>query len=188
MPVIKKKNTQLIEKLEYIEAALSESTISPELIDQICEYIREGVPKKLVAQAVGISYATFLKWIRIGEGRESLKVGDITEYKIFVKKLGQAEALAKIDYIRLMKKAAEGGIVLSEKETTSKTGEKQIDKKYSSPSWMASAWYLERRDTEHFGKKHLLEEITNDEEKVDEEIFTILNKRDNTETQEIFLN
>lgn len=188
MAIIKKKNIQLVEKLEYIESALSDTILTPELIDEICSYVKDGVPNKLVAKAIGVKYSTFLKWIRIGTGREIVKEANITDYKLFVKKLEQAEAQAKIAYIRLMKKAAEGGIILSEKETHTKNGQLVVDKKYSSPSWMAAAWFLERRESENFAKRNITDEIPNDEEKVDDEIFSILSKKEITQEEPSFLN
>lgn len=173
MPVIRKENTQLLEKLEYIEAALQDHELTEKLIEEMCSYIRDGVPTKLVTKAVGVSYVKFLEWLKIGQGKLSIKERNITLYKLLVKKVEQAEALAKIDHIRLMKKAAEGGAVLVEKETTTKFGvNKEIRK--SGPNWGASAWLLERRDAEHFSKKSAEEDLETQEETVDNKILQLL--------------
>lgn len=173
MPVIKKDNTNLLEKLEYIEAALNEHELDEKIIEEICSYVRDGVPRKVVAKAIGVSYTKLLEWIKIGQGRISIKEKNLTLYKLLVKKIDQAEALAEIDHIRLMKKAAEGGAVLLEKETSTKFGvNKEIRK--SGPNWGASAWLLERRDTEHFSKRPMEEDLETQEENVDNQILQLL--------------
>jgi hypothetical protein len=129
-----------------------------------------------MAKAVGISYPTLTRWIRIGNGKEISKDTDTTLCKILVQKLEQAEALAEIDLIRMMKKAAEGGIILSEKEVQTKMGT-TTETKYSAPSWQAGAWYLERRNTEEWGKKYYEPSKETEEENVDATIFHLLNEQ-----------
>lgn len=176
MPIIKKTDIQLLEKISYIEAALSESILTEELITEICLYLRDGVPKKTVAKAVGISYHTLSRWIRIGTGKEVASDVDMTLCKLLVQKLEQTEALAEIDLIRMMKKAAEGGVVLSERELKGKDGA-IIERKYSAPSWQAGAWYLERRNTEDWGRKYYEPSKESEEEVVDANIFHLLNNQ-----------
>jgi len=189
MPVIKKTNVQLLEKISYIEAALSESPLTEELIAEICTYVRDGVPKKTMAKAVGISYATLTRWIRIGTGKEVGKETDVVLCKILIQKMEQAEALSQIDLIRMMKKAAEGGVVLSERELKGDI----IERKFSAPSWQAGAWYLERRNTEEWGRKYYEPSKETEEENVDANIFHLLNEQakeiqHNTENIEEYLN
>jgi hypothetical protein len=173
MPVIKKTNVQLLEKISYIEAALSESVLTEALITEICTYVRDGVPKKTVAKAVGVSYATLTRWMRIGTGKEVAKDVDMTLCKLLAQKIEQSEALAQIDLIRMMKKAAEGGIVLSERELKGKEGA-VIERTYSA---QAGAWYLERRNTEDWGRKFYEPSKETEEEAVDANIFHLLNEQ-----------
>lgn len=103
------------------------SKISPQIKKKIGNSIKLGMPFKYAAEAAGISEPTFFRWMQAGEAAES---GIYREFREYIKKC-QAEAV----------------------ETHLKT----ITNVAKSGNWQASAWILERRHPEEFGRKDRLD-------------------------------
>jgi len=100
--------------------------ITPEKIEQICKYIKIGVPKKDSAQACGICEATYYNWIKRGEKAKS------GIYLKFLESTKKAESESIARDVAIIEKAAQDG------------------------RWQASAWRLERRHPDNWGRKEVL--------------------------------
>lgn len=110
------------------------SKISEEIIESICLEIKRGVPFKYAAESVGITYATFNKWVKKGElepeNSDSL-------YRMAYDEFNRAKALAIVLRVETLRKASEAG------------------------DWRSSAWWLERVAPEEFGKKSVVDASVN---------------------------
>ena len=89
---------------------------------RIVDAIRVGATYQLASQYGGITYNTFLAWMKKGE---SAKSGDYFEFFDAIK---EAENNAMMEWLILINKAARDG------------------------SWQAAAWKLERRYPEMYGR------------------------------------
>jgi len=117
-----------IHKPNRKEAELMAKTkLTPQLQEQIGNNITLGMPLKFAAEAVGITEVTFYNWIKRGENESK---GRFFEFAEHVK---ACKAKAVQLHLKLITKAATDG------------------------SWQASAWILERRHPEEFGRKDRLE-------------------------------
>lgn len=94
-----------------------------ELTKKICQKIATGVPINHSCASVGISRSQFYEWYRRGKQAKRGKYHD------FYEKVEKAKADAISLRVARINKAGENG------------------------NWQADAWYLERIDPEHFGKK-----------------------------------
>ncbi len=103
------------------------SKLTPEIQKEIGNNIKLGMPLKFAAEAAGISEKTFYLWMNQGEKDEKGKFHDFFIHCNNCKSVG-----VKL-HLSLITKAANEG------------------------SWQASAWILERRHPEEFGRKDKLE-------------------------------
>lgn len=106
---------------------MAKSKLTPELQKKIGENITLGMPLKFAAEAAGISESTFYEWMNKGEHE---KKGQFSEFSEYIKRC-QSQAVQL--HLKLITKAATEG------------------------SWQASAWILERRHPEEFGRKDKLD-------------------------------
>ena len=74
------------------------SKITDELIDQICEHIRDGNYVETSCLACGIAKRTFYNWAKRGE--QESNEGQETIYARFYERLHEAYSLAEVDLIR----------------------------------------------------------------------------------------
>ena len=98
--------------------------ISYELINPICEDIARGFSYDKAAQNNGIAASTFFRWLRKGheDGAEDV-------YKHFATEVKAASEFSEDEALQLIRSAA------------------TIDR-----NWKASAWFLEKRFSEKYGK------------------------------------
>lgn len=97
--------------------------LTPELIDQVVTAIRLGNYAQTACELVGIGTTTYYRWLETAE-----KSGSPAIYREFRDALKQAEAEAEVRTVARIMRAAEDG------------------------TWQASAWYLERKHPEKWGK------------------------------------
>jgi hypothetical protein len=102
---------------------MAKSKLTPEIKDKIGTNITLGMPLKFAAQAAGISESTFYEWMSRGEKE---KKGQFSEFSEYIK---ECQSKAVQLHLKLITKAAKDG------------------------SWQASAWILERRHPEEFGRR-----------------------------------
>lgn len=103
------------------------SKLTPETKEKIGNNIKLGMPIKYAAQAAGISEVTFYNWIKWGEAQSK------GIHREFVEYIKDCEAVSMQLHLKLITTAAKKG------------------------SWQASAWILERRFANEFGRKDKLE-------------------------------
>lgn len=103
------------------------SKLTPELQKEIGNNIKLGMPLKFAAEAAGISEKTFYIWMEKGENEEKGKFHDFFIY------CNNCKSTAVKLHLTLITKAAKDG------------------------NWQASAWILERRHPEEFGRKDKLD-------------------------------
>lgn len=106
---------------------MAKSKLTLELQKKIGDNITLGMPLKFAAEAAGISEKTFYLWMERGENETSGKYHDFFIY------CNNCKSTAVKLHLTLITKAAKDG------------------------SWQASAWILERRHPEEFGRKDKLE-------------------------------
>jgi transposase len=102
------------------------SKLTPQLQKEIGNNIKLGMPLKFAAEAAGISEATFYNWMERGEKESKGRYLEFLEY------IKQCQSVAVQLHLKIITKAASEG------------------------SWQASAWILERRHPEEFGRRENL--------------------------------
>jgi transposase len=100
------------------------SKLTPETQDKIVKAIRAGNYAHIAAAMAGIGESTYYRWLEQGE-RPDAK----TPYREFWESVKEAEAEAEVASVALIRRAAQNG------------------------TWQASAWYLERKHSERWGRK-----------------------------------
>jgi transposase len=111
------------------------------LVDALCQNIMKGMPYRHACAAAGISYSTYRDWIRRGEAEmqrvdENPKASirkDEAKYVDFVQSIREAEAVGMKQNLDRIADASKNG------------------------AWQASAWLLERRYPDEFGRKEKLD-------------------------------
>lgn len=107
--------------------------LTPQLLLKLKQEIARGIPLYWARKLVGVSDATYHKWYN--RGKES---DDPTDpYNVFYLEMEEAKALAIGSRVDGIRKAGEMG------------------------SWQAHAWWLERIDHEHFGRKSVIDANVN---------------------------
>jgi hypothetical protein len=99
------------------------SILNLKLQREIGKNIKLGMPLKFAAEAAGITETTFYNWMARGEKE---KKGQFFEFFEYIK---QCQSTAVQLHLKLITKAATKG------------------------NWQASAWILERRHPEEFGRR-----------------------------------
>ena len=122
--------------------------LTPDLIQEVCNWLKLGYYQEDAATMAGISSSTFYDWMRRGaEGQKALESGDsplpdspdaeivevVDMYLEFSEAVKKARAEAEGAHIRNIRKAAENG------------------------TWQASAWFLERSFPKKWGKRSTLD-------------------------------
>lgn len=108
--------------------------LSPEIIEALKIEIARGLPPYWARKIVGISDYTYHEWIKKGKASD-----DPTDpYRVFYEEMEQAKALSIGSRVDVIRKAGE-----------------------NEKNWQAAAWYLERIDHEHFGKKSVIDANVN---------------------------
>ncbi|MGI6483913.1 MAG: hypothetical protein ACOX08_11700 [Methanobacterium sp.] len=97
--------------------------LTPELEEEILNLIRAGNYAKDACLAVGIDESTYYRWLRTGEKAKSGKL-----YQ-FYQSIQKARAFARAHKLEKVNDAIDDG------------------------NWQAAAWWLERTDPEHWGRR-----------------------------------
>lgn len=106
---------------------MAKPKLTPELQKKIGDNITLGMPLKFAAEAVGVPERTFYYWMERGEKEDKGQYHDFFIY------CNNCKSRAVQLHLKLITKAATDG------------------------AWQASAWILERRHPEEFGRKDKLE-------------------------------
>jgi transposase len=107
--------------------------ITPQLCEEISNYIRAGNYPETAAGLAGISRKTFYNWLRKGRSSKTNGV-----YKQFLHTIKEAEDYAEAAAVERIRKAGEP-------DDNGKGG-----------NWTALAWWLERKHPEKWGRKDKL--------------------------------
>lgn len=105
---------------------MAKPKLTPELEQEICGYIGQGLTKKTAIDACGISESSFYAWIRQGEA--DLEAGKKSRFSQFLQSVKKAEVKDKLSRLAVIRQAAKDG------------------------TWQAAAWELERRYRDEYGK------------------------------------
>lgn len=100
---------------------------NPETRRKIIQALEAGNYRKTAAALAGVDESTFYKWMKRGEKAKSGK------YFQFVQSVKRAEEKAKAYHLQQIRKASENG------------------------SWQASAWYLERKHPQEWGRRQQID-------------------------------
>jgi transposase-like protein len=113
--------------------------------------IELGLTYQQAAQVAGIDETTLHRWKRQGEKAKSGK------FRQFYQAIKKANVKARLVLLERIGKTGEGGEIV---KTTSEIHDAKgnlvrrvITKKEMPPVWQASAWILERRFPDEFGRK-----------------------------------
>lgn len=106
------------------------SKINEELINKIAEYVEKGSFVKDACILVGIDEDTYYRWKQIG--LEDRKAKQDTIYSDFLSRMEKSEVLQKQKHI-------------------------DVFFKDDSKTWQKSAWWLERKFYDEFGRKDKLQ-------------------------------
>jgi len=108
--------------------------LSPELIEQLCEYVRQGNYNIIAVRACGIHERTFYSWLERGQRELEARSEDTTEpeslYTQLYQSLKRSEAEAQIKIANVVTNAA------------LKKGE-----------WLPAMTFLERRWPDQYGRR-----------------------------------
>lgn len=106
--------------------------LTPELLEMLKVEIARGMPVHWARKVVGLSRWTYYDWIKKGKKSE-----DPTDpYRVFFEEMELAKALAIGSRVETIRRA-------------------------SDEHWQAAAWYLERIDHDHFGRKSVIDANVN---------------------------
>ena len=127
----------------------------PPLLDdalaaRVLQLAGAGVPRKHVADAVGVSRRAFAYWL--ARGRDGGK-GD-EPYVQLLHALKRAEAEAVAVSVGRIRRAGSGGALIDRKSVTTVGPDGKpvttVTEKFAQPLWVADAWLLERRYPDEF--------------------------------------
>jgi transposase-like protein len=106
---------------------MAEKKLTKELIKKAHGYISQGHYAIVVCSYLGISEATYYKWIQ--KAKEDQQNEKQSIYVEFFESVKEAEAIAEMKHIENIKQASDEG------------------------TWQASAWYLERKHKDRWSNK-----------------------------------
>ena len=145
------------------------SKLTPEVQENICNWLKLGYYQEDAAIMAGISPSTYYEWMKKGESeRVALESGEdmlsLPDTSLPASEDGTPEvelAFPFMEFSEAVKKAraeAEGAHI------------KNIRKAADNGVWQASAWFLERSHPKKWGKRSQLDVIAENDEPVQFEI------------------
>lgn len=124
---------------------MAHSTLTPNMLMNLCDQLRKGHFPETAAALCGITKATFIKWIRRASEPGAPKI--YRDLALAVER-AQAESEAReLEIIRIVSQGyrpkydADGKLIMAGRN----------------PNWQAAAWLLERRFPKKWGKKEHVE-------------------------------
>lgn len=126
------------------------SKLTSETTKRFCKSIEQGLTYKDSCHAAGISTSTFYVWKAKAADAKSGK------YVAFMDALKKAEVRAKFNLLQIIDDCALGGKTLTKtkikKDKEGNILSKTVTITETAPIWQASAWLLERRFPDEFGR------------------------------------
>jgi len=113
------------------------SKLTPETTERIISLIRNGAPLKTAAESAGVAARTLHAWIKRGETTRRQRD---KAYVTFVEDVRKAKADGELAHLANITRAAVGD-----------------PKRGINGLWTASAWILERRNPEAYGRREYVE-------------------------------
>ena len=101
--------------------------ITPELVEEICNYIAAGYSYAQSAKLAGIAESTFFRWKNLGQLEDAEHI-----YQLFCIEVQEASEFSEGEALQLVRSAA-----IRER------------------NWKAAAWFLERRFPEKYERRNL---------------------------------
>jgi len=126
--------------------------LTPALQQAIISAVAGGVPHAQAALLVDVPNATANEWRQRGEGRDPERPCTPL-YAAYAAALQKAEAQFEARRLLRINQVAEGGVVIHEKTTTYPDGRVVREVQRTAPQWQPSAWLLERRWPERYGRR-----------------------------------
>ena len=126
------------------------SKLTPQLQDDLCSFIADGHTQAAACAAVGIAVESFHLWRRKGEASTSGR------YFQFSQAFKEADALWEQSHLDNIKAAATQPSYATKtviKELPNGNVIRETTKTESAPLWTASAWLLERRLPDTYGRR-----------------------------------
>lgn len=141
-----------------------------ELIEEISLLLRKGCYVETAAAACGISKDTFYRWLRSGKTAKNSLEGKLSDAVL------KSVAESELRDLEIIDKAAQG---TADKLDTDEQGNLILDSKGRPvvfeyglpPNWKASAWRLERKFPDRWGRKTKVELDTEPENQSIEVVF-----------------
>lgn len=155
--------------------------LTAEIIKEIQNVLLAGNYLDTAAAVVGISTSTLMLWLKTGR-RERQRVtdnprlrirSDMVQFVLLSDTVRRSMAISEINDLEIIRKAARGGHTITEVteefDAQGRLIRRKAVTKMAGPEWTASAWRLERRRTEKWGRRV---SISRDDKKVDETNMT----------------
>lgn len=132
--------------------------LTKEIQDTVCKGIIAGLTYEQACHFAGIGKSSLHTWRQKGEKQKTGK------YAEFAKAVKNANIAARLRHLQKIDKASEGGRTFEEETVIEKTevdenGNERVTarevkkaRRVAMPQWQASAWILERRFRDEFGK------------------------------------
>ena len=128
------------------------SKLTPDLQATICGHIANGLTFKDAFTLAGVSESAFYKWRQRGEQAQSGK------FREFVQALKDAESAFRETHLSVIRRAAtEPSETVKEHIKRNPDGSelREVTRTRSPPMWAPSAWLLERKFPEEFGRRQI---------------------------------
>lgn len=133
--------------------------LTPEVQQQVCEALEQGVPINAAALAAGISGPTLHRWLARADTPIPPDGDDDPDaiYRAFREAATRARASGQVRLVGVLTRATEGGWIKRQVKRTLPDGTVEEDTTYADPDWKAAAFALERSYGREWGRRQQLD-------------------------------